>query len=171
MYSYKGSNCGENFDGASGTFQSPGYPRKYPKRAFCVWRIQTPVGTRVQLNVGWHQYKVTIPFLFSDLFLWTDNRASTRSSPAHFDYHRLNRQCLIICFVCSCQLDLCKFGDLTPDHSALQLLHSSQICLQDVTSIKVYFFPPTMHDVLSTMQRCNKIYYYLCLYIERSVSF
>ena len=47
-----GDACGGSLEGERGTFQSPGYPRKYPKHAACMWRVQTPVGTKVQLWVG-----------------------------------------------------------------------------------------------------------------------
>ena len=35
----------------TGTFHSPGYPGRYPPHAVCMWLIQTPVGSRVQLQV------------------------------------------------------------------------------------------------------------------------
>ena len=55
--------CGGSVEGERGTFQSPGYPKKYPRHAACMWRVQTPVGTKVQLQVGFlacwaHNYRL-----------------------------------------------------------------------------------------------------------------
>ncbi|XP_048248139.1 uncharacterized protein LOC124151774 isoform X1 [Haliotis rufescens] len=45
-----GRQCGGELSGASGTFHTTNFPKKYPKHTNCVWRIATPVGTKVQLE-------------------------------------------------------------------------------------------------------------------------
>ncbi|KAK6170352.1 hypothetical protein SNE40_018764 [Patella caerulea] len=42
--------CGQTHTGKDGTFQSPNYPQKYPKYSDCQWRIETAVGTKIQLT-------------------------------------------------------------------------------------------------------------------------
>ena len=43
-------SCGGHLQGILQTFHSPYYPQTYPKYSSCVWRLETPVGTRVKLK-------------------------------------------------------------------------------------------------------------------------
>ncbi|CAG2191878.1 unnamed protein product [Mytilus edulis] len=44
------SSCGGHLQGILQTFHSPHYPQTYPKYSSCIWRLETPVGTRVHLK-------------------------------------------------------------------------------------------------------------------------
>ncbi|XP_052070613.1 uncharacterized protein LOC127709241 isoform X2 [Mytilus californianus] len=43
-------SCGGHLQGILQTFHSPHYPQTYPKHSSCIWRLETPVGTRVYLK-------------------------------------------------------------------------------------------------------------------------
>ncbi|XP_071132432.1 uncharacterized protein [Mytilus edulis] len=43
-------SCGGHLQGILQTFHSPHYPQTYPKYSSCIWRLETPVGTRVHLK-------------------------------------------------------------------------------------------------------------------------
>ncbi|NWH57378.1 CUZD1 protein, partial [Geococcyx californianus] len=43
-------NCGGQLTGPNGTFISPNYPAPYPEFTYCVWHIQTPKNTKINLQ-------------------------------------------------------------------------------------------------------------------------
>ncbi|XP_069719857.1 CUB and zona pellucida-like domain-containing protein 1 isoform X1 [Phaenicophaeus curvirostris] len=43
-------NCGGQLTGPNGTFTSPSYPAAYPAFTYCVWHIQTPKNTKINLE-------------------------------------------------------------------------------------------------------------------------
>ncbi|NXJ83977.1 CUZD1 protein, partial [Trogon melanurus] len=43
-------NCGGQLTGPNGTFTSPNYPASYPEFTYCVWHIQTPKNTKIELQ-------------------------------------------------------------------------------------------------------------------------
>ncbi|XP_050196778.1 CUB and zona pellucida-like domain-containing protein 1 [Myiozetetes cayanensis] len=43
-------NCGGQLTGPNGTFSSPNYPAPYPAFTYCVWHIQTPKNSRINLQ-------------------------------------------------------------------------------------------------------------------------
>uniref|UniRef100_A0A8C3I7Z9 Cubilin n=1 Tax=Chrysemys picta bellii TaxID=8478 RepID=A0A8C3I7Z9_CHRPI len=45
------NGCGEELSGASGSFNSPGYPNRYPSNKECIWYIDTAPGSSIQLTV------------------------------------------------------------------------------------------------------------------------
>ncbi|XP_041372182.1 cubilin-like [Gigantopelta aegis] len=44
--------CGGYLTGTTGTFTSPNYPKPYPHRRECVWRITVATGMAIQLTIG-----------------------------------------------------------------------------------------------------------------------
>ncbi|NWX50478.1 CUZD1 protein, partial [Steatornis caripensis] len=46
----KTENCGGQLTGPNGTFTSPNYPATYPAFTYCVWHIQTPKNTKINLQ-------------------------------------------------------------------------------------------------------------------------
>ncbi|NWV20905.1 CUZD1 protein, partial [Origma solitaria] len=55
----KTENCGGELTGRNGTFSSPNYPAPYPEFRYCVWHIQAPKNSKINLQ-------------FQDLFLELD---------------------------------------------------------------------------------------------------
>ncbi|XP_063003684.1 cubilin [Elgaria multicarinata webbii] len=45
------NGCGGELSGTSGSFQSPGYPNKYPHNRECHWYIHTSPGSSIQLTI------------------------------------------------------------------------------------------------------------------------
>lgn len=45
------SGCGGELSGPSGSFQSPGYPNRYPSNRECIWYIHTAPGSSIQLTI------------------------------------------------------------------------------------------------------------------------
>ncbi|NP_001106309.1 CUB and zona pellucida-like domains 1 L homeolog precursor [Xenopus laevis] len=43
-------SCGGNTRGISGTISSPSYPNRHPDFAFCVWHLDAPKNTKIQLS-------------------------------------------------------------------------------------------------------------------------
>ncbi|XP_030055456.1 cubilin isoform X1 [Microcaecilia unicolor] len=50
------NGCGGDLRGARGSFNSPGYPNKYPDNRECVWYIQTAPGSSIQLII--HEFSI-----------------------------------------------------------------------------------------------------------------
>lgn len=46
------TGCGGELHGAAGSFNSPGYPNKYPENRECVWYIRTAVGSSITLTIS-----------------------------------------------------------------------------------------------------------------------
>ncbi|NXM66795.1 CUZD1 protein, partial [Serilophus lunatus] len=46
----KTENCGGQLTGPNGTFSSPNYPAPYSEFTFCVWHIQTPKNSKINLQ-------------------------------------------------------------------------------------------------------------------------
>ncbi|NWU87349.1 CUZD1 protein, partial [Onychorhynchus coronatus] len=46
----KPENCGGQLAGPNGTFSSPNYPAPYPAFTYCVWYIQTPKNSKINLQ-------------------------------------------------------------------------------------------------------------------------
>uniref|UniRef100_A0A8C5R4Y2 CUB and zona pellucida-like domain-containing protein 1 n=1 Tax=Leptobrachium leishanense TaxID=445787 RepID=A0A8C5R4Y2_9ANUR len=42
--------CGGNIKGYAGTISSPSYPGRHPHFAYCVWHLETPKNTRIELT-------------------------------------------------------------------------------------------------------------------------
>ncbi|NXY67496.1 CUBN protein, partial [Glareola pratincola] len=45
------NGCGGELSGPSGSFQSPGYPNRYPSNRECIWYIHTAPGSSIQLTI------------------------------------------------------------------------------------------------------------------------
>ena len=45
-------NCGADQSGTSGIIQSPNYPNAYLSNSYCVWNIDAPAGTVINLNIA-----------------------------------------------------------------------------------------------------------------------
>ncbi|KAM4689065.1 cubilin [Discoglossus pictus] len=45
------NGCGGELFGPSGSFNSPGYPMKYPNNKECIWYIQTAPGSSIQITI------------------------------------------------------------------------------------------------------------------------
>ncbi|XP_053323004.1 cubilin [Spea bombifrons] len=45
------NGCGGELSGPNGSFNSPGYPMKYPDNRECVWYIQTSPGSSIQITI------------------------------------------------------------------------------------------------------------------------
>ncbi|KAM4705286.1 LOW QUALITY PROTEIN: cubilin [Rhinophrynus dorsalis] len=45
------NGCGAELSGPSGSFNSPGYPMKYPNNKECIWHIQTSPGSSIQITI------------------------------------------------------------------------------------------------------------------------
>ncbi|XP_053569959.1 cubilin [Bombina bombina] len=45
------NGCGGELFGSSGSFNSPGYPNKYPSNKECIWYIQTSPGSSIQITI------------------------------------------------------------------------------------------------------------------------
>ncbi|NXS68916.1 CUZD1 protein, partial [Pandion haliaetus] len=43
-------NCGGRLTGPNGTLTSPNYPERYPEFTYCVWHIQTPKNSKINLR-------------------------------------------------------------------------------------------------------------------------
>ncbi|NXT27572.1 CUZD1 protein, partial [Syrrhaptes paradoxus] len=52
-------NCGGQLTGPNGTFTSPNYPAPYPEFAYCIWQIEAPKNSKINLQ-------------FTDFFLELD---------------------------------------------------------------------------------------------------
>ncbi|XP_017555843.2 cubilin [Pygocentrus nattereri] len=50
------NGCGGELSGPSGSFNSPGYPDKYPENRECVWYIQTTPGSSITLTI--HEFDI-----------------------------------------------------------------------------------------------------------------
>uniref|UniRef100_A0A3Q1IYA9 Uncharacterized protein n=1 Tax=Anabas testudineus TaxID=64144 RepID=A0A3Q1IYA9_ANATE len=50
------NGCGEEYSGPSGSFNSPGYPNKYPENRECIWYITTAAGSSITLTI--HEFSV-----------------------------------------------------------------------------------------------------------------
>ncbi|XP_029444624.1 cubilin [Rhinatrema bivittatum] len=50
------NGCGGDLRGATGSFNSPGYPNKYPDNRECVWYIQTAPGSSILLTI--HEFSI-----------------------------------------------------------------------------------------------------------------
>ncbi|KAG9331741.1 hypothetical protein JZ751_017274 [Albula glossodonta] len=48
--------CGGDLSGPSGSFNSPGYPNRYPENRECIWYIQTASGSSIQITI--HEFDV-----------------------------------------------------------------------------------------------------------------
>ncbi|KAM7047715.1 CUB and zona pellucida-like domain-containing protein 1 [Acridotheres tristis] len=46
----KNENCGGQLTGPNGTFSSPNYPAPYPQFRYCVWHIQAPKNSKINLQ-------------------------------------------------------------------------------------------------------------------------
>ncbi|MEE6466793.1 hypothetical protein FKM82_007054 [Ascaphus truei] len=45
------NGCGGELSGPTGSFNSPGYPMKYPNNKECIWYIQTSPGSSIQITI------------------------------------------------------------------------------------------------------------------------
>ncbi|XP_013797015.2 cubilin [Apteryx mantelli] len=45
------NGCGGELSGPSGSFNSPGYPNRYPSNRECIWYIRTAPGSSIQLTI------------------------------------------------------------------------------------------------------------------------
>ncbi|XP_064190205.1 cubilin [Anguilla rostrata] len=50
------NGCGGDLSGPSGSFNSPGYPDRYPANRECLWYLQTGLGTSIQITI--HEFDV-----------------------------------------------------------------------------------------------------------------
>ncbi|XP_066539114.1 cubilin [Hoplias malabaricus] len=50
------NGCGGDLSGPSGSFNSPGYPQKYPDNRECVWYIQTSPGSSITIII--HEFDI-----------------------------------------------------------------------------------------------------------------
>ncbi|KAI1888818.1 hypothetical protein AGOR_G00172670 [Albula goreensis] len=50
------NGCGGDLSGPSGSFNSPGYPNRYPENRECIWYIQTASGSSIQITI--HEFDV-----------------------------------------------------------------------------------------------------------------
>ncbi|XP_053714419.1 cubilin isoform X1 [Synchiropus splendidus] len=50
------NGCGGDLSGPSGSFNSPGYPNRYPTNTECIWSITTSVGSSITLTI--HEFDV-----------------------------------------------------------------------------------------------------------------
>ncbi|KPP57656.1 cubilin-like, partial [Scleropages formosus] len=50
------NGCGGDLFGPSGSFNSPGYPNRYPENRECIWYIQTALGSSIQITI--HEFDV-----------------------------------------------------------------------------------------------------------------
>ncbi|XP_056155801.1 cubilin [Lampris incognitus] len=50
------NGCGMELTGPSGSFNSPGYPGRYPENRECVWHITTAAGSSITINI--HEFDV-----------------------------------------------------------------------------------------------------------------
>lgn len=48
--------CGAELLGPSGSFNSPGYPNRYPENRECIWYISTAAGSSITLTI--HEFDV-----------------------------------------------------------------------------------------------------------------
>lgn len=46
------AGCGGDFFGPTGSFNSPGYPNKYPENRECIWYIRTSPGSSITLTIN-----------------------------------------------------------------------------------------------------------------------
>lgn len=49
LFYYTG--CGGDLSGPTGSFNSPGYPMKYPNNRECIWHVNTSPGSSVQITI------------------------------------------------------------------------------------------------------------------------
>jgi len=45
------AGCGGELSGSTGSFNSPGYPSRYPENRECIWYITTSAGSSITLTV------------------------------------------------------------------------------------------------------------------------
>lgn len=50
------AGCGGDLAGPAGSFNSPGYPNKYPANRECVWYIQTSPGSSITITI--HEFDI-----------------------------------------------------------------------------------------------------------------
>lgn len=50
------AGCGGDLSGPAGSFNSPGYPNKYPENRECVWYIQTSPGSSITITI--HEFDI-----------------------------------------------------------------------------------------------------------------
>lgn len=53
---YFSAGCGDELHGPTGSFNSPGYPNKYPENRECVWYITTAPGSSITITI--HEFDV-----------------------------------------------------------------------------------------------------------------
>ncbi|NWW77723.1 CUZD1 protein, partial [Climacteris rufus] len=66
----KTENCGGQLTGPNGTFSSPNYPAPYPEFRYCVWHIQAPKNSKINLQ-------------FQDFFLELDQNCQLDFTAAY----------------------------------------------------------------------------------------
>lgn len=50
------AGCGGDLAGPAGSFNSPGYPNRYPENRECVWYIQTSPGSSITITI--HEFDI-----------------------------------------------------------------------------------------------------------------